>query len=89
MSELGYYQQQLLTLAVCCSIALLFDRFVVSKQKAKASKPSLTAAEDHDRIERGKYSSAHGAQAAKLASQYLLVYGIVMSRMVSTAFYTR
>lgn len=79
MSELDYYQKQLLTLAACCSVALLFDRFVVSKQKAKANKPSLTTAEDVDRIERGKYSSAHGVQAAKLATQYLLVYGIVMA----------
>ena len=70
MSTAGFYEVQLLQLAVVCVISLSIDRYVAGKS-AKHGKESAD-----DRLESGKLGSTSALTA--LTRKYLVVYGIVM-----------
>lgn len=70
MTTAGFYEIQLLGLAVICVISLSIDRYVAGKS-AKHGKESAD-----ERLESGKSGSA--SALAALTRKYLVVYGIVM-----------
>jgi len=70
MTTAGFYEIQLLGLAIICVISLSIDRYVAGKS-AKHGKESAD-----ERLESGKSGSA--SALAVLTRKYLVVYGIVM-----------
>ena len=73
MATAGFYEVQLLQLAVICVISLSIDKYVAGKN-AKYGKESAD-----DRLESGKSGSA--SALAALTRRYLVVYGIVMGEL--------
>lgn len=76
MATAGFYEVQLLGLAVICVISLSIDRYVAGKS-AKHGRESAD-----DRLESGKSGSP--SALAALTRKYLVVYGIVMGVFVYT-----
>ena len=74
MATAGFYEVQLLGLAVICVISLSIDRYVAGKS-AKHGRESAD-----DRLESGKSGSP--SALAALTRKYLVVYGIVMGVFV-------
>ncbi|KAF9051877.1 hypothetical protein BJ165DRAFT_1340856 [Panaeolus papilionaceus] len=71
MSQLDFYERQLVVLSVLCGISLIVDRYVASKGKKQ---PHVQSADE--RLEGGKTNAS--TALADLTRKYLVVYAIVM-----------